>query len=271
MSNMHRILHLALRHAVEWKLLPANPADTVKPPRWERKEQTWLDLPQAKILLEHLESTPAGTAILVKLSTGLRVEELLGLRWRDVDLTVRSIALQEQVQWLAGKAYVMRAVKSHRSRRPISMDLVDVLRSYKARQNGARLQAGGLWAADDLVFTNELGAHLTHDQVRRSLLRALKAAGLPRIRPHDLRHTHASVLLRLRTPMKVVQERLGHSSFAVTADVYSHVAPDLQQQAAGLFGAALRTGADPSQRSLSRSRRRRAAEGGRTQGNRVLE
>jgi integrase len=69
-------------------------------------------------------------------------------------------------------------------------------------------------------------------------------AGLPRIRPHDLRHTHASVLLRLRTPMKVVQERLGHSTFAITADIYSHVAPDLQEQAAGLFGAALRGGPD---------------------------
>jgi integrase len=92
------------------------------------------------------------------------------------------------------------------------------------------------------VFANEVGEHLTPDQVRRTLLRALRAAGLPQLRPHDLRHTHASVLLRLRTPMKVVQERLGHSSFAVTADIYSHVAPDLQGQAAGAFGKALHSG-----------------------------
>jgi hypothetical protein len=82
---------------------------------------------------------------------------------------------------------------------------------------------------------------------------------LPRIRPHDLRHTHASVLLRLRTPMNVVQERLGHSSFAVTADIYSHVAPDLQELAAGLFGAAVRGGPEPRLASRLTARRKRAA------------
>jgi integrase len=241
-ANMHRILHLALRHAVDWKLLAVNPIEGVKPPRWERKEQAWLDLEQARSLVSHLESTPAGTAVLVKLSTGLRMGELLGLRWREIDLNGRSIALQQQLQWLDGHGYVMRAVKSHRSRRPVSIDvdLVDVLRSHKARQNEVRLQAGELWQAGDLVFANEVGRFLTPDQVRRALLRALRDAGLPRIRPHDLRHTHASVLLRLRKPMKVVQERLGHSSYAITADIYSHVAPDLQEQAAGAFGAALR-------------------------------
>jgi integrase len=93
----------------------------------------------------------------------LPLGELLGLRWRDIDLTVRSIALQQQLQWLAGHGYVMRAVKTHRSRRPISidLDLVDVLRSYKVRQNEDRLQAGDLWMGNDLVFTNELGEHLT--------------------------------------------------------------------------------------------------------------
>jgi integrase len=240
-------------------LLTVSPIENLRPPRWERKEQVWLDLPQARTLVANLESTPAGTAVLVNVSTGLRMGELLGLRWRDIDLTARSIALQQQLQWLAGHGYVMRAVKTHRSRRPISidLDLVDVLRSYKVRQNADRLQAGDLWKGNDLVFTNELGEHLTPDQVRRSLLRALKAAGLPRIRPHDLRHTHASLLLRLRTPMKVVQERLGHSSFAVTADIYSHVAPDLQEQAAGLLGAALRGGADPRLTTKLASRRKR--------------
>jgi integrase len=188
-SNIHRILRLALRHAIEWKLLSVSPIENLKAPRWERKEQLWLDLLQAKTLVEHLETTPAGTAVLVKVSTGLRMGELLGLRWRDVDLTGRAIALQQQLQWLAGKGYIMRAVKSHRSRRPISidLDLVDVIRSYKVRQNEARLQVGD---GNDVVFTNEVGQHLTPDQVRRALLRALKSAGLPRIRPHDLRHTH---------------------------------------------------------------------------------
>lgn len=144
----------------------------------------------------------------------------------------------------SGIGYTMRAVKTHRSRRPVSIDsdLTDMLRAHKVRQNEVRLQVGDMWKPNGYVFANDLGEHLTPDQVRRALLRALRAAGLPQIRPHDLRHTHASVLLRLRTPMKVVQERLGHSSFAITADIYSHVAPDLQGQAAGAFGTALHGG-----------------------------
>lgn len=110
----------------------------------------------------------------------------------------------------------------------IDSDLADMLRAHKVRQNEVWLKVGDLWKPNGYVFANDLGEHLTPDQVRRTLLRALRAAGLPQIRPHDLRHTHASVLLRLRTPMKVVQERLGHSSFAITADIYSHAAPDLQ-------------------------------------------
>jgi integrase len=169
--------------------------------------------------------------------------ELLGLRWTDIDFELQLISLQQQLQWISGSGYTIRAVKTHRSRRPVAIDadLVDILRAHKIRQNEARTRAGELWSTNGLVFANELGGHLTPDQVRRTLLRSLTAAGLPRIRPHDLRHTHASVLLRLRTPMKVVQDRLGHTSFAVTADIYSHVAPDLQAQAAGAFGAALHT------------------------------
>jgi integrase len=99
-ANMHRILHLALKHAVEWGLLSANPMDSVRPPRWERKQQAWLDLDQAQALVAQLEATAAGTAILVKLSTGLRMGELLGLRWADIDFDLQLIGLQQQLQWL---------------------------------------------------------------------------------------------------------------------------------------------------------------------------
>jgi integrase len=92
-TNINRTLHLAFRHAVEWRLLTNSPMDAVKPPQWERKEQAWLDLDQARVLVQHLEATLAGTAVPVKLSTGMRMGELLGLRWRDINLTGGAIAL----------------------------------------------------------------------------------------------------------------------------------------------------------------------------------
>src|SRR5438067_5224940 len=156
-ANMHRILHLALKHAVEWGLLSANPMDSVRPPRWERKEQSWLDLDQAQALVAQLEATAAGTAVLVKLSTGLRMGELLGLRWSDIDFDLKLIGLQQQLQWLSGIGYTMRAVKTHRSRRPVSIDsdLVDILRAHKVRQNEVRLKVGDLWKPNGYVFAND--------------------------------------------------------------------------------------------------------------------
>ena len=113
-------LHLALKHAVEWGLLLANPMDSVRPPRWERKEQSWLDLDQAQALVAQLEATAAGTAVLVKLSTGLRMGELLGLRWTyrfraAVDWSSTTVAMA------FGSGYTIADVKTHRSRRPCTV------------------------------------------------------------------------------------------------------------------------------------------------------
>jgi integrase len=191
-ANINRILHVAFKHAVEWRLLTTSPMDAVKPPQWERQEQAWLDLDQARILVQHLEATPAGTAVLVKLSTGLRMGELLGLRWRDINLTGGTIALQLQLQWLAGQGYVMRPVKSHRSRRPISIDvdLLDILRAHRVRQAEMRQQST-LWQMSDLIFTNEVGAHLTHLRGVPSSRRSARGMAAPPASPNAMM-VHAS-------------------------------------------------------------------------------
>jgi integrase len=183
---------VAFKHAVEWRLLTTSPMDAVKPPQWEGPEQAWLDLDQARILVQHLEATPTGTAVLVKLSTGLRMGELLGLRWRDINLTGGTIALQLQLQWLAGQGYVMRPVKSHRSRRPISIDvdLLDILRAHRVRQAEMRQQST-LWQMSDLIFTNEVGAHLTHLRGVPSSRRSARGMAAPPASPNAMM-VHAS-------------------------------------------------------------------------------
>lgn len=129
-------------------------------------------------------------------------------------------------------------------RRPLDADLIGVLRAHKARQNAHKLHAGSAWDTSalnvGLVFADEIGRHLTIDVLHHELKKALAAGGLPDVRLHDLRHSHASIMLGLGTHPKVMQSRLGHASFAVPMDLYSHVSQSMDEGAADAFGDALR-------------------------------
>lgn len=238
----HLLLHLAFGHAVKWGLLGRNPVDAVDAPSAERKEMHALDLEQSRILLDALDGAPEGAALSTLLLSGLRAGELLGLRWSDVDLSTRHITVQQQLQRLAAGVYVARTTKTHRSVRSVSIpaELVDILRARKIEQNEQHLHVGSLWQSTDLVFTDELGRHLTNDRIRRALDKTLRNAGLPAIRLHDLRHTHASIGLEAGLSLKVLQQRLGHSSYVVTADYYSHITSGMHDAAADVLGDALR-------------------------------
>jgi integrase len=169
--------------------------------------------------------------------------ELLGLRWQDVDLQARRLVVSQQLQRVSTE-WVARAPKTKAGRRAVSLDLIGVLRARKTQQNANKLQAGTAWDTSavnaGLVFTDEIGRHLTIDVLHHALKAALTAAGLPDVRLHDLRHSHASIMLGLGTHPKVMQSRLGHASFAVTMDLYSHVSQSMDEGAADAFGDALR-------------------------------
>ena len=167
------------------------------------------------------------------LHTGMRLGELLGLRWADVDLNGAVLSVRQQVYRLAGEWHYSEP-KTAAGRRTISLSAsaVEALRVCRLRQNEERLQASA-WEDNDLVFCNRLGRPLEKATLlRRSFWPALERAGLPRIRFHDLRHTAASLLLAEGVHPKIVQERLGHSSISMTMDTYSHVTPNLQAEAA---------------------------------------
>jgi integrase len=177
----------------------------------------------------------------------MRVGELIALRWQDINLDSGSLWIAQQYD---AKYKGFRGVKSHRSRRPVAVDpdLVARLRAHRVAQKVRQLAAGERWerahrwggkkcveGCHGRVFTDDMGHRVTHFTLRCALNRCLEAANLEHISRHGLRHTHASLLVGLGTSMKVVQERLGHSSFAITADTYSHVAGDAQHAAAALF------------------------------------
>jgi integrase len=159
--------------------------------------------------------------------------KLLGLQWRAVDLEQGAIQVRVTLRRTAEGITTTETKTAHSRRRLILTPLaIDALRRYRAHQLEERLAAGAVWEDHDLVLPNTIGRPMEASNfVYREYLPLLKKAGLPRIRFHDLRHTAATLLLLQKVNPKVVSEMLGHSSVAITLDLYSHVLPDMQQEA----------------------------------------
>lgn len=165
--------------------------------------------------------------------TGMRQDELLGLRWRDLDLDAGVTTIQQTLH-RAGTEPVFGQPKTERSRRRhvLLPELVAALRVHKAARNEEKPLLGPAYRDHGLVFAGEGGTALSAlNLIRRHFHPLIAKAGVPRIRFHDLRHSHASLLLADDVHPKIVSERLGHASIAITLHIYSHVLPDLQKDA----------------------------------------
>ncbi|HLG51624.1 MAG TPA: site-specific integrase, partial [Chloroflexota bacterium] len=245
-NAIHRTLHRALACAVRWGLVARNVCDAVEPPRRRRlTPQTWSPEECARFLET---ARTAGSRyyplFATALATGLRQGELLGLRWQDLDLAAGTLTVQQTLE-AAGTAPRFGTPKTPTSRRtvPLPSGLVAILRQWRAQQNAERLLLGPAYRDYDLVFTLPGGGPIDHRNLcRRDFARLIVQAGVPRIRFHDLRHTSATLLLGAGVNLKVISERLGHSSVSVTGDIYAHVTPTMQQEAAAVLGRVLRLG-----------------------------
>ncbi len=237
--HVHRVLHTALGHAVKWRLISINPASSVDAPSPARSEMRCYDAGEAARFLE--TSTSEGIRwqafFAIAMSTGLRLGEMIGLRWQDVDLQTGTLVVRQTIQRVPKIGIVVKAPKTATSRRPVALGkaIVTLLRQHRIVQNETRLQLGSFWQDRDLVFPSELGTPLEDKAVRRAYDRICKLADVPKIRIHDLRHTTATLLLTTNVHPKIVSERLGHSTSAITLQTYSHVAPTLQQAAAEIL------------------------------------
>ena len=241
--QVHMVLRRALKQAVLWRMLPINPSDAVRPPRSDRTEMKTLTEDEVRRLL----ATTVGMrdyglwALLV--TTGLRLGEALALRWSDVDLEERRISVKRAVQRQRGAGLVFVEPKSARSRRivPIPPETVKLLEDQRRSNRQDRRKAGDQWDEQDLVFPNPAGHPRDTSYRSVSFHAALKRAGLPHVRLHDLRHTAATHLLTKRVHPKIVQDLLGHSTIAITLDTYSHVMPPLATEASGHMSSLLRS------------------------------
>jgi integrase len=232
----HVVIHKALATAIKWGLLQRNIADNVDIPRARLGEmQTWDEWDIARFM-EAAKENPYFTLFYTSLFTALRRGELLALTWRDVDLILGQVSINRSLH-VVNKRVVFTEPKSAKSRRTVALSpsAILVLREHREKQQLDRAMAGKTLTDDDCVFSHTDGAPLRPDTITHCWSKLLRNTGLKHIRLHDLRHTHASLLLKQGVHPKIVQERLGHASISITLDTYSHVAPGLQRAAANRF------------------------------------
>ncbi len=233
--HVHAVLHKALEQAVRWNLVPRNVADLVDSPRAGRQEMSALTPEQTRTLLDGAADGPLEAILTLAVTTGMRKGELLALHWSDVDLERGTLRVVGTMQRHRDGKLAVSPPKTARSRRQVELTPIalDALRRHRSRQAETRLLLGSEWNVMGLVFPSSLGKAQDGSHLLYGLFHPLlKSLGLPVIRFHDLRHTAATLLLGQGIHPKIVSEMLGHSTIAITLDLYSHVTPTMQRDAA---------------------------------------
>lgn len=251
----HRVLKQALKQAVVWRLLTINPASDIKAPKVHRKEMTILNPEQTRELIEAFKPTKLYMPVLIAASTGMRRSEILGLRWRDVNLDAADLKVTQVIeQTRSGLRF--HPPKTTSSLRTIALPalLIEVLRRHKANQAREHLALGLRRDANRLVISNPDGSPMPPEYLTREFGRqftfinerrtSLGQEPLPRIRFHDLRHTHISLLLIAKEHPNVVSARAGHASVSITLGIYGHLLPGMQEGAASRINELLGTAAE---------------------------
>lgn len=227
----HAVLLSALEQAVRFGHLYRNPASLVDLPRQNRKEMQALSAEQVKAFLAASEDDPLYTFFLLAVTTGMRPSEYLALKWSDIDFVKGSLRVQRT---LNDRTRATEETKTAKGRRTIKLlpTIIPLLKSLKTRQAAIRLGATD-YQELDLVFATQHGTPLDQANIRKRFKTLLERAELPTtVRLYDLRHTCGTLLLEAGQNIKIVSEQLGHASSTLTLDVYSHVLPHMQDQAA---------------------------------------
>jgi len=240
--GVHGCAHAALSKAVQWRMIVQNPADLVDKPAIDATPATIWDAPTLAEFLDLIRGRRFEPLYLLALNTGLRAGELLGLRWSDLDLARALLTLSRQQIRSTRFGHLDTPTKGKRARAiALTAETITTLRAHKIRQVEDRLAAGPSWQDENRIFPNGTGGALSERTIRGDWVSSLKRWGLAPMHFHGLRHLHATYLLIAGVHPKVVSERLGHSTTAITMETYSHVTPGLQQSAAEDFAAIIKS------------------------------
>lgn len=225
----HRLLRAMLHKAVYWQLIVANPAERVQPPKARKPKRRSYDDEQTKILLENLEllsseDTKYKVAIILTVFTGVRLGELMGLEWQDVDFKNGIISINRSSQYLSDMGVFTKVPKTESSIREIAIPefIISLLEEYKLWYEEQKSIYGELWTNSDRLFVQADGKPMHPSTISKWFVKYVGQIGLPVINFHGLRHTNASLLVAQNVDIAVISARLGHAQISTTLDFYVH-------------------------------------------------
>ncbi|NJD58543.1 MAG: hypothetical protein C3F13_14060 [Anaerolineales bacterium] len=234
--KIHKLMHSALRAAVDDGIIIRNPVSSAHPPKESEVKRKILSEDQASQFLAAVDGHRWVALFHLALATGMRRSELLGLRWENLDWIEHTIRIEWQLSKSPNSSAMFQPLKTKSSKRtvPIGEQIIQVLRDHYERQRLMRIAAGNKWIDYDLIFTNEIGGPICASYMIQVFKRLLPP-GLPRIRFHDCRHSAASIMINNGIPATAVASILGHSKISMTFDTYSHSTDSQQRNAATLI------------------------------------
>ena len=225
----HRLLRAMLHKAVYWQLIVANPAERVQPPKSRKPKRKSYDDEQTKILLENLEllsskDTKYKVAIILTVFTGVRLGELMGLEWTDVDFKNGILSINRSSQYLSDMGVFTKVPKTESSIREIAIPefIISLLEEYKLWYEEQKSIYGELWTNSDRLFVQADGKPMHPSTISKWFVKYVGQIGLPVINFHVLRHTNASLLVAQNIDIAVISARLGHAQISTTLDFYVH-------------------------------------------------
>lgn len=225
----HRLLRAMLHKAVYWQLIVTNPAERVQPPKAGKPKRRSYDDEQTKILLENLELLPNEdtkykVAIILTVFTGVRLGELMGLEWQDVDFKNGIISINRSSQYLADMGVFTKVPKTESSIREIAIPefIISLLEEYNLWYEEQKSIYGELWTNSDRLFVQADGKPMHPSTISKWFVKYVGQIGLPVINFHGLRHTNASLLVAQNIDIAVISARLGHAQISTTLDFYVH-------------------------------------------------
>lgn len=221
---LHRIIHSALQQAVKWQLIIRNVAEAVEPPKAKNYKAKYLTDKQTEELINKAKGTDIYIPIMIAIYTGARRGEVLGLNWNNVNLEKGIIKIVDNL-CTTKSGLIIKEPKTGSGVRTIAISktLVDILKRYKVKQIENKIKLGRLYQENNIVCCYEDGRPFNPKRFSAKFHELLERNSLPIVRFHDLRHSHASLLVKLGIKPKVISERLGHSNIGITMDLYSHL------------------------------------------------